>query len=184
MVSDCLKGTATTEFYALSVHYVLPFKRTGRRVGKAGSARSRSVPTHGPVGWQVSRRPKQACANARARRLAGPSSSEAGLRQRVDSPGLACQDRKSTRLNPSYTSISYAVFCLKKNKTLFLRQLHYLLQFLRHLFHPYLPTISLLIPRRYPPPSHLLFVCFKVLRSPFFTTSLSHPTSTCPPQLS
>src|SRR5260221_8293258 len=27
------------------------------------------------------------------------------------------QDRKSTRLNSSHTVISYAVFCLKKNKT-------------------------------------------------------------------
>src|SRR6266568_5839952 len=28
------------------------------------------------------------------------------------------QDRKSTRLNSSHSSISYAVFCLKKNKKL------------------------------------------------------------------
>src|SRR5437868_12485611 len=27
-----------------------------------------------------------------------------------------CQDRKSTRLNSSHVSISYAVFCLKKKK--------------------------------------------------------------------
>src|SRR2546430_10037969 len=27
------------------------------------------------------------------------------------------QDRKSTRLNPSHSQISYAVFCLKKKKT-------------------------------------------------------------------
>src|SRR5436190_16600216 len=29
-----------------------------------------------------------------------------------------CPDRKSTRLNSSHTVISYAVFCLKKKKTL------------------------------------------------------------------
>src|SRR5690348_18093700 len=29
---------------------------------------------------------------------------------------VACQDRKSTRLNSSHPSISYAVFCLKKKK--------------------------------------------------------------------
>src|SRR5689334_23773260 len=29
----------------------------------------------------------------------------------------AAQDRKSTRLNSSHSSISYAVFCLKKKKT-------------------------------------------------------------------
>src|SRR5699024_11930101 len=28
--------------------------------------------------------------------------------------GLICEDRKSTRLNSSHVSISYAVFCLKK----------------------------------------------------------------------
>src|SRR2546430_11932245 len=31
--------------------------------------------------------------------------------------GLATLDRKSTRLNSSHSQISYAVFCLKKNKT-------------------------------------------------------------------
>src|SRR5699024_12225398 len=32
-------------------------------------------------------------------------------------PGLVHTDRKSTRLNSSHVSISYAVFCLKKKKT-------------------------------------------------------------------
>src|SRR5205809_5348039 len=32
---------------------------------------------------------------------------------------LSCQDRKSTRLNSSHGYISYAVFCLKKKKTIF-----------------------------------------------------------------
>src|SRR5689334_24439502 len=32
----------------------------------------------------------------------------------VQQSALACQDRKSTRLNSSHSSISYAVFCLKK----------------------------------------------------------------------
>src|SRR5438477_4340208 len=30
--------------------------------------------------------------------------------------GRGCRDRKSTRLNSSHMSISYAVFCLKKKK--------------------------------------------------------------------
>src|SRR5438876_4433825 len=35
-----------------------------------------------------------------------------------DGPVLfGCRDRKSTRLNSSHPSISYAVFCLKKKKT-------------------------------------------------------------------
>src|SRR6266851_4218148 len=37
---------------------------------------------------------------------------------RVDrEPAWGCQDRKSTRLNSSHITISYAVFCLKKKKT-------------------------------------------------------------------
>src|SRR5437868_11573350 len=32
-------------------------------------------------------------------------------------PSLTTKDRKSTRLNSSHVSISYAVFCLKKKKT-------------------------------------------------------------------
>src|SRR5207249_5327844 len=34
----------------------------------------------------------------------------------IASPSTAIQDRKSTRLNSSHVSISYAVFCLKKKK--------------------------------------------------------------------
>src|SRR2546429_7039131 len=42
-----------------------------------------------------------------------------GDEQRIDhgaQPGVAVQDRKSTRLNSSHGYISYAVFCLKKKK--------------------------------------------------------------------
>src|SRR5438128_9757196 len=37
--------------------------------------------------------------------------------QADDVVGLPARDRKSTRLNSSHGSISYAVFCLKKKKT-------------------------------------------------------------------
>src|SRR4051794_41526580 len=43
----------------------------------------------------------------------------ADLRRGVDQPALGRdvgEDRKSTRLNSSHPSISYAVFCLKKKK--------------------------------------------------------------------
>src|SRR3712207_8275889 len=49
-------------------------------------------------------------ADARAAR-AGPGRA---LRRRTAAPP---EDRKSTRLNSSHANISYAVFCLKKNKT-------------------------------------------------------------------
>src|SRR5438067_11863081 len=39
-----------------------------------------------------------------------------GFRRCASSPGADPQDRKSTRLNSSHVSISYAVFCLKKKK--------------------------------------------------------------------
>src|SRR5690242_21558115 len=38
------------------------------------------------------------------------------LRDRRDVPRAEISDRKSTRLNSSHMSISYAVFCLKKKK--------------------------------------------------------------------
>src|SRR6266852_6595390 len=41
-----------------------------------------------------------------------------------------CRDRKSTRLNSSHGSISYAVFCLKKKKTLYV--FHFVLQTPNH----------------------------------------------------
>src|SRR2546430_5131629 len=37
---------------------------------------------------------------------------------RLKAQGLSNRDRKSTRLNSSHSQISYAVFCLKKNKLL------------------------------------------------------------------
>src|SRR5207249_11955866 len=40
-----------------------------------------------------------------------------GLRRRPETTRLTSLDRKSTRLNSSHVSISYAVFCLKKKKT-------------------------------------------------------------------
>src|SRR3712207_7963146 len=37
-----------------------------------------------------------------------------------DVSGFDVQDRKSTRLNSSHANISYAVFCLKKKKTIYM----------------------------------------------------------------
>src|SRR5207249_7569406 len=46
----------------------------------------------------------------------GPGALHRGARGEVDSAALQRLDRKSTRLNSSHVSISYAVFCLKKKK--------------------------------------------------------------------
>src|SRR6202165_6118192 len=40
--------------------------------------------------------------------------------RRFSSSSRACIDRKSTRLNSSHPTISYAVFCLKKKHNLFI----------------------------------------------------------------
>src|SRR5207249_10352159 len=80
-------------FYTLSLHDALPIwrrrdrpRRGHRRVGRAGQA-GRDRAGDG--------RPRQ----QRSRRL-----------------GSTSEDRKSTRLNSSHVSISYADFCLKKKK--------------------------------------------------------------------
>src|SRR5207245_11286994 len=47
---------------------------------------------------------------------AGPCCGNGGRRTACQSAVSAARDRKSTRLNSSHGSISYAVFCLKKKK--------------------------------------------------------------------
>src|SRR5438309_9755430 len=41
----------------------------------------------------------------------------------ISDPAFECRDRKSTRLNSSHSSISYAVFCLKKKISLSVAEL-------------------------------------------------------------
>src|SRR5207245_11295189 len=84
---------ATTHIYPLSLHDALPIfaadhdrQRPRLHLGDAPGYR-RVEHRHSPV----ARPPRQLPADARA-------------------------DRKSTRLNSSHGSISYAVFCLKKKK--------------------------------------------------------------------
>src|SRR5438067_8789217 len=87
--------TATTPIYTLSLHDALPI-----------SARD-AAREFRPAPGQGLRTPRRAIARSPATRCAG--NALAGSLQR--------RDRKSTRLNSSHVSISYAVFCLKK-KTL------------------------------------------------------------------
>src|SRR3712207_7087741 len=97
--------TATTEIYTLSLHDALPILQLSCRV----------VPR--PRGMSATRascsRAPAACTIARSRREhelrgdAGGAGSEGRPR-----------DRKRTRLNSSHANISYAVFCLKKKKTI------------------------------------------------------------------
>src|SRR2546421_4842142 len=88
--------TATTEIYTLSLHDALP-------ISPHGDAH-REERAHERDGRDVR-----------------------DVRQRAPQrPHLRRQDRKSTRLNSSHDQISYAVFCLKKKKTLKRAQLRQL----------------------------------------------------------
>src|SRR5207245_11495785 len=63
-------------------------------------------------------RPSRPCSSIRHRRPVGnnwpPANRARSSRWRIELHGR--EDRKSTRLNSSHGSISYAVFCLKKKK--------------------------------------------------------------------
>src|SRR4051794_41251359 len=82
------KYTAPTEIYTLSLHDALPIY-----------ARAGDIPDHGLPAHVLVHQAGQIVEVAGAQRL-----------EEVE------QDRKSTRLNSSHPSISYAVFCLKKKK--------------------------------------------------------------------
>src|SRR5689334_24820460 len=97
---------ATTEIYTLSLHDALPIWRRAcqhvprRQVGVAlGDAR---LARRGRLCGRILR-------HAGGARLASRRTAEVKL---------TIRDRKSTRLNSSHSSISYAVFCLKKKKNL------------------------------------------------------------------
>src|SRR5207249_9920826 len=97
-------ATATTEIYTLSLHDALPI--CARR---------------GPL------RPRE----DQAPHPRVPRGEEAQPERQEPDPVLrraAWGDRKSTRLNSSHVSISYAVFCLKKKKKNKSRQQLYLVQ--------------------------------------------------------
>src|SRR2546427_4529751 len=88
--------TATTEIYTLSLHDALPIYRHD--------------------GHEEGHRDDDAEQGEEGAELVAPRGVE-GLQ---DSFGKLHRDRKSTRLNSSHSQISYAVFCLKKKKSVML----------------------------------------------------------------
>src|SRR3712207_7486529 len=87
--------TATTEIYTLSLHDALPILL------------SLGGPSHATTGLGF------------VGVLDDPAgASVAWTAQEIDADYRAGLDRKSTRLNSSHANISYAVFCLKKKKSL------------------------------------------------------------------
>src|SRR5207249_6162352 len=79
-----------------------------RRLGKARRDQD-FMPGGMPVGKAraAKRRITSRCFRQRTRNFGNPVNYQAFR---------GCEDRKSTRLNSSHVSISYAVFCLKKKK--------------------------------------------------------------------
>src|SRR5690348_17397570 len=88
---------ATTEIYTLSLHDALPILRLRHRHRRAADCELQ--PVEEPQG----------------RRLHDPVGP---VRKQYAAVQAHVVDRKSTRLNSSHPSISYAVFCLKKKKTI------------------------------------------------------------------
>src|SRR3712207_7242038 len=97
--SVLFNDTATTEIYTLSLHDALPISRNGDlpRVAR-GSRAATFLALHRE--------------DPRRRALADRRNRAVGRGR-----ALAREDRKSTRLNSSHANISYAVFCLKKKKS-------------------------------------------------------------------
>src|SRR5689334_24013578 len=94
-VSFFFNDPATTEIYTLSLHDALPIL-AGRRHGVA--------------------RGHHQSGGLDAQRLGGQHAGHLEAALRPDGSTDLDGDRKSTRLNSSHSSISYAVFCLKKKK--------------------------------------------------------------------
>src|SRR5690242_20921716 len=100
MILFFLNAPPTTDIYTLSLHDALPISPMSARV-TAGSTMQDIVGA-----WPIVIHPP--VKSTASRGLVPNSDSSSG-----DGP---IRDRKSTRLNSSHMSISYAVFCLKKKK--------------------------------------------------------------------
>src|SRR5688572_32234233 len=95
------------EIYTLSLHDALPISWS-----KAMEA-TEFLNEQDPTPYEV------VAALDRTHRLVGSGIWELPFgRDRARRPPRTGSDRKSTRLNSSHSQISYAVFCLKKKKTL------------------------------------------------------------------
>src|SRR2546430_4758263 len=91
--------TATTEIYTLSLHDALPISASKTLESQTTASADREDERVKIGSEQTTRRQVAEVQTQRAKRI----------RQ---------TDRKSTRLNSSHSQISYAVFCLKKKKTI------------------------------------------------------------------
>src|SRR5207249_11802320 len=95
--------------YTLSLHDALPIFASSAGATFLSSA----VHDHKPTGHSGRKRSRCCCERAC---LPGPLNSSAAQTLSNQCLTERVRDRKSTRLNSSHVSISYAVFCLKKKK--------------------------------------------------------------------
>src|SRR5690242_21404803 len=90
-------STATAATYTLSLHDALPILGMSTQL----------PPTSNFQPWYTHRKPHS---SLRPKKSDAPRCGQLFAMK----PGRPSEDRKSTRLNSSHMSISYAVFCLKK----------------------------------------------------------------------
>src|SRR5207249_11384651 len=100
-------ATATPEIYTLSLHDALPI------CAWLGMSRKKQC-----VSWRIRCvvRARPWCGSPCGRLGVSPLTPGVNRPPACQISHLTWQDRKSTRLNSSHVSISYAVFCLKKKK--------------------------------------------------------------------
>src|SRR5690242_21629143 len=101
----CCYVTATTEFYTLSLHDALPIfghlgldDAVGRRDQASGVLDAERIVLAGGA------------------KLVGDDLAHGLVHVEIEDAILQAEIGRSTRLNSSHMSISYAVFCLKKKK--------------------------------------------------------------------
>src|SRR5689334_24343427 len=102
MRSSCsFTATSATDIYTLSLHDALPIYHPALPLRGHGVRAGAPVVRLGP--------------GAQPHGAAGGAGAD-GAGAAIGGRPCAGRDRKSTRLNSSHSSISYAVFCLKKKK--------------------------------------------------------------------
>src|SRR5690242_21532980 len=100
-----LNDTATTEIYTLSLHDALPILTVGQNIKATYSF---ADPSTGKLQHQ-----SRSFVISAIMQPSGNSYIDRSVIINLPT-GNSLLDRKSTRLNSSHMSISYAVFCLKK----------------------------------------------------------------------
>src|SRR5699024_12699845 len=101
--------TATTEIYTLSLHDALPISYTLKVMAVGYHSKEVEVSIDGGVNLDISLEPMYTYPGGEIGYDDGTAENARAFYDAGN--GWAVKDRKSTRLNSSHVSISYAVFC-------------------------------------------------------------------------